>query len=70
MRAVWWTCGCGARQCSRELGTPQCTECGKLARFSRNAPKDQAGFNFESSADESEVVDEWQTSKARTQSNP
>lgn len=48
MKPVWWTCGCGQRNCSRGPGKPVCCreDCGKQAGFAINPPKEQAGFDF------------------------
>jgi hypothetical protein len=46
MKLVWWTCGCGKRNVSRERGTPVCEACGKRATFTVEPPKGQGGFDF------------------------
>jgi len=46
MRTRWWTCGCGWRNCTTELGTPVCAECRKPASFTVEPPKGQGGFDF------------------------
>lgn len=46
MKAIWWTCGCGKRNCAREHGTPVCAACGKPSGFRREPPRGQAGFQF------------------------
>jgi len=46
MKPRWWTCGCGEKNCTRELGTPACAGCGKLAEFTIEPPKNQGGFDF------------------------
>lgn len=46
MKPKWWTCGCGRKNCTRELGTPVCDVCGKPALFTVEPPKGQGGFDF------------------------
>lgn len=48
MKPVWWTCGCGQRNCTREPGTPVCSRegCGKPAKLTIDPPKEQSGFDF------------------------
>jgi hypothetical protein len=46
MKAVWWTCGCGRRNVTREPGAPECDGCGKLAKFKIEPPRGQGGFDF------------------------
>jgi hypothetical protein len=45
-KPVWWTCGCGRRNCSRGAGSPVCEGCGKPAKFTVLAPQGQGGFDF------------------------
>ncbi|WP_188760850.1 hypothetical protein [Edaphobacter acidisoli] len=46
MKATWWTCGCGKKQCHRGRGRPVCQACGKPAQFAVSPPKGQRGFEF------------------------
>ena len=46
MKPRWWTCGCGQRNCTRELGTPVCSECHKPAAFRIEPPEGQGGLQF------------------------
>lgn len=47
MKPIWWTCGCGKKNCSkRGEGKPVCAACGKRAQFEVKPPKGQAGFDF------------------------
>jgi hypothetical protein len=46
MKPRWWTCGCGARNVTRELGTPVCAACSKPASFTIKPPQGQGGFDF------------------------
>ncbi len=47
MKPIWWTCGCGERNCSpREAGTPVCQGRGKPAKFRIDPPQGQRGFDF------------------------
>jgi len=46
MKPVFWTCGCGKKNVSRERGTPACEACGKRATFTVEPPKGQGGFDF------------------------
>lgn len=47
MKPIWWTCGCGRKNCSkRSEGQPVCSGCGKPAKFEVEAPKGQQGFVF------------------------
>lgn len=52
MKPLWWTCGCGARNCSRDLGTPVCGSCEKPAKFTVRPPEGQGGFAFAAPQDE------------------
>jgi hypothetical protein len=47
MRVRFWTCQCSYANVSpRAAGTPVCKACGKLAPFTREAPRGQGGFDF------------------------
>lgn len=46
MKPKWWTCGCGRKNVTRDLGTPVCEGCGKPAAFTIGAPRGQGGFDF------------------------
>lgn len=47
MKPIWWTCGCGRKNCSPRDGTrPSCKGCAKPAKFTVEPPKGQGGFDF------------------------
>lgn len=46
MKPRWWTCGCGNKNVTRDLGKPVCDGCGKAAGFAVEPPRGQAGFDF------------------------
>ena len=52
MRPVWWTCGCGKRQITRQRGDAPAAglrvsvACGKPAGFTIDPPKGQGGLEF------------------------